>query len=82
MIILSKSERERQIPYDIIYMWNIKYDTNEPKIWPKWTYLWNRSRLTDTENRLVVAKAGGGGVGEGRIGSLGLVDVNHYIQNG
>ena len=25
----SKSERERQIPYDITYMWNIKYDTNE-----------------------------------------------------
>ena len=25
----SKSERERQIPYDIIYMWNLNYDTNE-----------------------------------------------------
>ena len=25
-----KSERERQIPYDITYMYNIKYDTNEP----------------------------------------------------
>ena len=25
----SKSKRERQIPYDIIYMWNLKYDTNE-----------------------------------------------------
>ena len=25
----SKSERERQIPYDITYVWNIKYDTNE-----------------------------------------------------
>ena len=24
-----KSERERQIPYDIIYMWNLKYNTNE-----------------------------------------------------
>ena len=24
----SKSERERQIPYDITYMWNLKYDTN------------------------------------------------------
>ena len=23
------SEKERQIPYDIIYMWNLKYDTNE-----------------------------------------------------
>ena len=25
----SKSERERQIPYDITYMWNLQYDTNE-----------------------------------------------------
>ena len=25
----SKSYRERQIPYDTIYMWNLKYDTNE-----------------------------------------------------
>ena len=25
----SKSERERQIPYDITYMWNLKYNTNE-----------------------------------------------------
>ena len=29
IIILSKSERERQIPYDITYMWNLKYNTNE-----------------------------------------------------
>ena len=26
----GKSERERQIPYDITYIWNLKYDTNEP----------------------------------------------------
>ena len=26
----SKSERKRQIPYDITYMWNLKYDRNEP----------------------------------------------------
>ena len=25
----SKSERERQISYDITYIWNLKYDTNE-----------------------------------------------------
>ena len=25
----SKWERERQIAYDITYMWNLKYDTNE-----------------------------------------------------
>ena len=25
----SKSERKRQIPYDITYMWNLKYYTDE-----------------------------------------------------
>ena len=31
IIILSEVwlERQRQIPYDITYMWNLKYDTNE-----------------------------------------------------
>ena len=28
-IILSEVESERQIPYDITYMWNLKYNTNE-----------------------------------------------------
>ena len=26
----SKSERERQIPYNITDMWNLKYGTNKP----------------------------------------------------
>ena len=26
----SKSEREKQMPYDITYMQNLNYDTNEP----------------------------------------------------
>ena len=38
-------------------------------------------RLTDIENRLVVAK-GEGVVGEEWIGSLGLADANYYIQDG
>ena len=42
---LSKSERER---YDITYMWNLRYDTNE--------FVYETERLTDLENRLVVAK--------------------------
>ena len=25
----NKLEREKQIPYDITYMWNLKYDANE-----------------------------------------------------
>ena len=42
----SKSERERQI-YDIAYMWNLNK-------WYKWTYLQNRNRVTDVENKLMV----------------------------
>ena len=26
----NESERERQLPYDITYTWNLKYSTNEP----------------------------------------------------
>ena len=35
------------------------------------------NRLTDIENRLVVAKGEGEGVGW--MGGLGLVDANYYI---
>ena len=49
----SKSDRERQISYDIAYMWNLK------KLY-KWTYLKNRNRLTDIENKLMVTKGEGG----------------------
>ena len=49
----------------------------ESKIWPKLTYLQNRTRLTDIGNRLMVAKGETGG--SGWAGSLGLVDANYYI---
>ena len=46
----SKSERERQISYDITYMWNLKG-----------TYLQNRNRLIDKgkkkKKKLIVTKA-------------------------
>ena len=44
----SKSERQRQIPHDITYMWNVQYYTMN--------LLTNRNRLTDQENRPVIAK--------------------------
>ena len=46
---------ERYIPHESSYMWNLKYDTND---------LIYRNRLTDTENRVMVAK-GEGGLGRG-----------------
>ena len=51
----SKPDREREIFYDIAYMWNLK------KKRYKWTYLQNRNRPTDIENKLIVTK--GEGVG-------------------
>ena len=50
----SKSARERQISYDITYMWNLKK-------WYKWTYLQKRNRSTDIENKLMVTKGEVGG---------------------
>ena len=50
----SKSDRERQISYDITYMWNLKK-------WYKRTYLQNRNRLTDIESKLTVTKGERGG---------------------
>ena len=66
VIILTKSERERQTPCDITSTWNLKYDINEHV----------NETNTDSQNRLVTAK--GRGLGEGRIGSLGLTDPSYY----
>jgi len=44
----SKSERERQIQYDVTYKWNLKYDTVNLSM--------KQQQTTDMENRLVIAK--------------------------
>ena len=44
----SKSERERQIPHDITYVWNLKYDTNE--------IIYETETDSQTQRALVVAK--------------------------
>ena len=69
-LIPSKSERDRQIPYDITYIWNLIYRTNKP---------FHRKELVDLENRPVVAKGAGEGVGW--TGSLGLIDANYCLWN-
>ena len=53
----SKSDRERQIPYDITYMWNLKYDTNE-LIYKTET----DSQTQRTDVRLPRGKGRGGGM--------------------
>ena len=65
-IILSKSER--QIPYDILYMWNLKYDTNEP--------IYNAE--TDPQASTDLWLPRGRELGEGWRGRLGLANVSYY----
>ena len=53
--ILSKTSRERQIPYDITYRWNLKNDINEP-IYKTET----DSQMERINLRLPKGKGGGG----------------------
>ena len=62
----SKSDRERQIPHDVIYMWNLKHDTNE--------FVYETNRLRDIENKLYHREMG---VGKDKIRSLGLSGTNY-----
>ena len=53
----SKSEREKQMSYINTYIWNL-----ERQYW--WTYFQDKSRDTDTENKLMdTGRVGGGGRG-------------------
>ena len=55
----SKSDIEKPILYDIIYMWNLKNK------WYKWIYFQTRNRLTHIENKLMVTKRDSqGGMGK------------------
>ena len=48
-------KRERQIPYDITFMWNQKYGTNKP--------IYKIETDSDIQSRLVLAKGEGRGSG-------------------
>ena len=65
-----KSERERQILYDVIYMRNLKHDTNE---------LICETETGSYTQRTGPGCQGGRRVGEGRTGSLRLADANSCI---
>ena len=77
---LHKSDTERQILYDLTYMWNLKHGTNEPtyKTETKTKTKKNRNRLTDCWLRSDCGCQGAGG-GEGWTGNLGLADANYHI---
>ena len=62
----SKSERERQIPFDIPYMWNLKYDMNEPIY----------ETEIQAENKLMSAKEGSS---RGVDWEFGISRLNRHI---
>ena len=57
-ILSEVNQKEKDKYHNITYMWNLKYDTNE--------HIYETKRLTDIEDRHMVAK------GEGRWGREGL----------
>ena len=65
----SQSERERQIPYDTTYGWNLKHDTNEPifKI------------ETDSWSQRTHCGCQGEGLEKGWSGRLRLAEIRCYI---
>ena len=65
-----KSERERQTSYDITYMWNLIYGSDEPIY----------KTETDSQTwRTDLWLPRGMWEGVGWMASLGLVDANYYI---
>ena len=61
----SKSEGEKQMPYDITYTWNLKCDVNPH----------NYETKADSPRGETCCQGGG----EGWVGSVGLADVDSYI---
>ena len=47
------SEREKQISFNITYMWNLEK-------WYRWTYLQSKLSDTDVEHKCIVTIGGGG----------------------
>ena len=69
-ILTLSGERERQIPHDTIYVWNLKYGTNES--------IFKIETDSQTQRRdLWLPWGRGEGVEWTR--SLGLVDANYSI---
>ena len=61
------------MPYDITCMWNLKCDTNE--------HIYETKQIYRYRDQICGCQVGGG-MEEGRTGSLELADTNFYIQDG
>ena len=72
----NKSDRERQIPYDITYMWNPKYNklVNVTKKKQTHRYRGQTSSYQGGEERRSIK-------GAEECRSRGIRDASHYAQN-
>ena len=68
----SKSERERQIPYDITHMWNLILKMIQMNLFTK-------LKQTHRHRKKPYGYQRGKGVGDGYIRDLGLTDTHYYI---
>ena len=68
MVILREVKLERQTPYDIIYMWNLKLDTKNLSMKQKQTHRHGEQTCGCQ-----------GEVGRGMDWEVGLADANYYI---
>ena len=65
-----KSDTQRQIPYNITCMCNVRSDTNEH----------THKTETDSQVRIDLWFQRGGEAGDGRNGSLGLADEDYRMD--
>ena len=66
----TKSERETEMPCDITYTWNLKYNTNEFVM---------KQKQTHRHREQTYGHQGQRGVEEGCTGSLALADANYHM---
>ena len=67
------SSKEKEIPYDITYMWNLQYDTDE---------LIYKAEIDSQTQGTDLWLSRGREMGEGWILNLGLAVAHYYIQKG
>ena len=65
--ILNKVRKRKTIPYYITRVWNLKYDTNELMY------------QTETDRHRGQTCNQKRGLGQCKIGNLGLIDANYYL---
>ena len=70
---MKEAEKERQIPYDITYMWSLKSGTDDLPT--------KQKQITDLEIRLVFARGGGGREGDKEFG-VGRCKHLEQVSNG